>query len=77
MSMTLQQRFAKALEGRGEKRVKTTAKYWVYSLTGSTIDGHAVFLYLGKSGSLRIGRTISESHPVAASGKQRLLAEIA
>ncbi len=77
MSMTLQQRFAKALEQRGEKLVKTTSKVWVYSAPSGTLDGKPVYFYLGKAGSLRIGRTMADSRPVSTPGKQKLLAEVA
>ncbi len=77
MSITLQQRFAQALEQRGERLVKTTSKFWVYTLAAVTVDGKPAYLYLGKAGSLRIGRTIGDSRPIAASDKQKLLAEVA
>lgn len=81
MSFPLQQRFAAALEARGETLVKKTARYLVYTRTaalGSPVSGGRApkgFFYLGKAGSLRAGWTFAESRPVRPDLKAQLLAE--
>lgn len=67
MAVTLQEQFIAALVNLGEREVKRTHKRIVFSRKEG---GH---YYIGKSGSLRIGKTISSSMPVSAGFKQRLL----
>lgn len=77
MSATLQERFAAALEARGETLVKKTAKAWVYTrtrpLNPDGLLGGELYFYLGRRGSLRVGATIADSGPVRNTLKQRLL----
>lgn len=69
MARTLRDKFELALLKRGEREVKRTHKYIVFS---RALGG---FYYLGKSGSLRFGATIAGSIPVGEWLKVQLLAE--
>lgn len=71
MAKTMQERFAAALEGRGERIVKRTFRYIVYSRNHG-----GGFYYLGRSGALRIGRTIADSVPARGEFKAALLQEV-
>jgi hypothetical protein len=81
MSATLQERFAAALETRGETLVKKTSKYWVYTRTRAITNASFIrtsevtYFYLGRAGALRVGRTSSESRPVRPDLKAQLLSE--
>lgn len=80
MSFTLQQRFAAALEARGETLVRVTTRYLVYTRRRPLNDRGYVgeiptYFYLGKSGAVRVGRTSSESSAVREDLKRRLLSE--
>lgn len=65
--MTLQDRFSQALESRGEKLIKTTFRYRVYS------RAKGGFYYLGRAGALRVGRTIANSFPCSEQFREQLL----
>lgn len=69
MGKTLKEQFIAALEARGERKVKETHKYVVYSRRGT-----AGYYYVGKAGALRVGHTIGASIPVSDIHKQALLA---
>ena len=57
--MTIRDRLIHMLEKSGSKLLASrSTKYLVYS------TNHEEHFYLGKSGSFRMGRTISTSHPV-------------
>lgn len=64
---TLREKFIAALIKRGEKEVKRTSKYIVFTRQAG---GH---FYIGKSGSLRFGSNIASSIPVGQSFKDILL----
>lgn len=71
--MTLQSRFAEALTRRGLRPIATKSrKYLVFADTSP----HRYY-YIGRSGSLRVGRCYSESVPVSNGHKRRLLGEAA
>lgn len=64
---TLQERYVEALIKLGEKEVKRTARYIVFSkLSGG-------FYYLGSSGALRHGHNRANSIPVSQSYKEELI----
>lgn len=67
---TLQERYIAALIKRGEREVKRTSRYVVFT------SGMHQFFYIGKSGSLRVGATIANSFPVSDKYKTKLLAEL-
>lgn len=67
---TLQERFIAALVKKGLKEVKRTTKYVVFDR-----NDKATFYYVGKSGALRVGRTVSTSIPASIDTKYRLLHE--
>lgn len=66
---TLKDRFVAALEARGEKKVKETFKYAVYSRAAGG------FYYVGRSGALRVGNTVGGSVPVNNKVKAIMLGE--
>jgi hypothetical protein len=70
MKMTLQVRYAKALESQGDHEVRRTRKYIVFTRIAH-VD---TFYYLGNCGSLRRGRTYSGSVPVNDKVKTAMLA---
>ncbi|HXF87900.1 MAG TPA: hypothetical protein VNK48_06085 [Xanthobacteraceae bacterium] len=70
---TIHDRLVAALLAQGERVVTEarTSRYTVLTRKG----GEAGFYYIGKAGGLRIGRTVSTSHSVASSYRDRLLSE--
>jgi hypothetical protein len=72
MTKTLQEKYAEALIMRGEKEVKRTFKYIVFSRS-TGVHNTSKFYYLGKSGSLRFGNNIASSIPVSSNFKYKLL----
>jgi hypothetical protein len=70
---TIHDRLVAALTARGESVVEDarTTKYTVVTREA----GKAGFYYIGKAGALRAGRTVTESRPVAAALRARLLGE--
>lgn len=78
---TQQERLLAAIEARGEKLIKTTAKYRVMTRT-KTLQGVPIpptakpsFYYVGQAGAVRIGTTITESRPMLPISKAQLLNE--
>lgn len=67
---TLRDRFVLALTHMGEKEVKKTHKYLVFTKDKGVNNSH---YYIGKSGSLRIGPTVAGSLPVSSKFKIKLL----
>ena len=72
MAKTLQERFIEALTNRGEKEVKRTFRYIVFTRSSGK-HNLSKYYYIGKGGSLRIGNTISASIPVSSKFKYDLL----
>lgn len=76
---TLQQRFIQALLARGETVIENRSKYVVMTRK-ATIKGKQPLpvdskYYLGTHGSIRIGKTYTESRPVVESLKWVLMNE--
>lgn len=69
MTKTMKELFVAALEGRGERLVKTTGKYLVYTRKNG---GH---YYVGGAGGLRFGQNVANSIPVHQRIKAELLEE--
>ena len=69
MPQTLAERYAEALVAKGHTEVITRSrKYRCFS------GPHpGLFFYIGKAGSLRVGRCRTESHPVSDRVKRALL----
>lgn len=68
MAQTLQQRFAQALTGRGEREVPSrSGKYRTFTRKAGG------FYFLGASGALRKGLSSSHSTPVSETFRQTLL----
>ncbi len=67
MAKTLQERFIAALTAKGYKRVKETHRYIVFCKDAE------FYYYVGRSGSLRVGRTVAHSIPAPKSFKAALL----
>jgi hypothetical protein len=60
MKTTIRERLIAELEARGEREVRRTKKYIVYSMSPAP----GLFFYIGKSGAFRQGPTIKRSLPV-------------
>ncbi len=80
MAKTLQQRFIQALKARGEQVVENRSRYAVmtYSKTIKCqlpLKIESSRYYIGSHGSLRVGKTYTESRPVVESLKWVLLNE--
>lgn len=76
---TLQQRFIQALQARGEQIIETRSRYVVMTYTRTIkcklpMAGDSRY-YIGSHGSLRIGKTHTESRPIVESLKWCLLNE--
>lgn len=74
---TMLQCFIIALTNRGEKQVKRTNKWVMFTrskmiLYDKPSEG---FYYIGKSGSLRVGKTVADSVPMSDKVKKMLLDE--
>lgn len=68
---SLRDKFIAALTAQGETKVDSKSrKYDVFTRKG--YDG---FYYVGKSGALRYGSTVSNSYPMSSAFKTRLLGE--
>jgi len=67
MAKTLQERFVEAFWKMGEREVKRTSKYIVFSRTEGS------FYYIGRNGAVRVGRNVTDSVPLLPKTKQRLL----
>lgn len=69
---TMQEKFAAALEARGEEKIphKSAGRYWTYTRLGTS-----KFFFLGRAGALRTGSTVRGSIPVSAKFKELLLQE--
>lgn len=72
MAATLREKYIAALTKMGEREVKRTFKYIVFTMTG----GRYQYYYLGKNGSIRVGNTIACSFPASAAFKDRLVREL-
>lgn len=68
MAGTLQDCLALGLTWHGERQVKETTKYRVFS------RAKGGFYYLGRAGSFRVGATSGNSHPVPAGFRAQILA---
>ncbi len=79
MKSTLEQCLMAGLAARGEKLVKTTSRFRVFtrmkSLAGSVPTDGQTFFYVGSSGALRCGSTAGNSRPVMKAMKDKLVAE--
>lgn len=79
--MTQKELFVLALRARGAVLVKKNFKHDVYSRPGpapllaATKEPVTIYYYLGRSGSLRWGRTLASSRPVSDKFKAQLIAE--
>lgn len=69
--MTLKEKFEMALSRRGWFLVPTTRAYRNYSTWG--FPNSEIHMYVGKNGSLRRGRTYTNSIPVSVGQKQVML----
>lgn len=67
---TLQQRFISSLEAVGYTRVMNAKSRKYIVMHRAQEPG---FYYVGSSGALRVGRSVSESHPVSDGVKRELL----
>ena len=67
--MTLRERYAVGLIDLGYRRDQNarSSKYWVFGGSGSQQ------VYLGKSGAIRIGRTVATSRPLSPTSKTKVL----
>lgn len=70
--MTLREQYIKGIEAMGGKLVKHTHKYAVYTHPLHT-DPSPYYVYIGRSGGLRVGRTIASSVPVGDKGKAHII----
>lgn len=70
MAKTLREKFIQALTKAGETEVKRTHKFIVFT---RQTGGH---YYIGASGSLRFGQTVTGSIPVNHTFKQLLLSSV-
>lgn len=68
--MTMKELFSRALQARGERRIKQTFRYDVWSRRATGLH-----YYVGRSGALRVGATVQSSVPVKESFKAMLLEE--
>jgi hypothetical protein len=67
MAKTLRQIFIAALIAKGERQVKETHKFVVFTkATGG-------YYYIGRSGSLRFGSTVANSIPASDRFKKELV----
>ena len=73
---TLQERFIEALLKSGEREVKRTGRYVVFSRDYFYPREECPYFYIGSSGALRSGPTVVASYPVHISFKKKLLAMV-
>ena len=71
--MTLRERYAVGLEamGWGRDYDAQSSKYWVFYIVRAGKTPSKV--YLGKSGAIRMGRTIATSRPLSHAIKTKVL----
>lgn len=70
---TLQERYIAALLKAGEKEVKRTSRYVVFTSRDIRGETSAMYYYIGKSGALRYGHTVATSIPASNARKQLIL----
>jgi hypothetical protein len=68
----MRERFIEALKNRGAEEVPSRSGKYV-TLTRPNANG--LFFFVGESGGLRTGKTVSRSAPVQDAYKKRLLEE--
>jgi hypothetical protein len=74
MPATIHDRLVAALIARGESLVpKRSTKYTVLTRTRRDTGESLGFYFVGRAGALRVGRTVTESIPVPATIRRRLL----
>lgn len=73
-TLTMKQKFRKALEARGEIFVKETHKYTVMTRHRNA-NVSVRYYYLGNNGALRVGANVTSSRPCNSQFKQSLLSE--
>jgi hypothetical protein len=69
---TIHDRFVEALVRRGAKLTPYATKR--YTALSCPSEGRPLFYFVGKNGSLRLGRTITDSRSVPRSFQARLFA---
>lgn len=72
---TKQDKFADALIARGERELPSRSQKFRTFTRERTASVQGYFYFLGRAGSLRVGRTVSRSVPVSDVTKRRLLGE--
>ena len=72
---SMSHKFQVALQNRGFKFVKHTSKYAIYSKGDKNHRGKTLFMYVGKSGALRLGTSAATSVVMSNNYKQKLLDE--
>jgi hypothetical protein len=76
MPATIHDRLVAALTARSETRVPgRSSKYTVLTRTSHETGQKIGFYFVGRAGALRVGRTATESIPVTAAVRARLLGE--
>jgi hypothetical protein len=76
MPATIHDRLVAALIARGETLVPgRSSKYTVLTRTSRETGQKIGFYFVGRAGALRVGRTATESIPVPAAVRARLLGE--
>lgn len=68
--MSMEQKHIEGLVARGERLVKTTHKYKVYT------RAKGGFYYVGRSGAVRVGSTVQSSIPCSDAFKASLRGEV-
>jgi hypothetical protein len=76
MPATIHDRLVAALTARSETLVPgRSSKYTVLTRTSHETGQKIGFYFVGRAGALRVGRTATESIPVPAAVRARLLGE--
>jgi hypothetical protein len=76
MSATIHDRLVAALRTRGDTMVPDrSSRYTVFTRTCRETGQKIGFYFVGRAGALRVGRTVTESIPVPAAVRARLLGE--
>jgi hypothetical protein len=76
MPATIYDRLVAALTARGETLVPgRSSKYTVLTRTSRETGQKIGFYFVGRAGALRVGRSMTESIPVPAAVRARLLGE--
>jgi hypothetical protein len=74
MPATIHDRLVAALRARGETMVPgRSSRYTVFTRTCRETGQKIGFYFVGRAGALRVGRTVTESIPVPATIRRRLL----